>query len=873
MKKFLTVLLVIAVMFTFSFGSAFAATATPGGSTSLDAQYAAKQAELTATKNAVIEKLASTYDEQVYGVGTITIPKAVYTQVVEKIYKEYMDVLQIAYSKGDLSKTAGKADGAARDNMSYADVDTVAEYLALATCSVADGKGYDEQLYYYDVLRLNFENYKNEVKTEINKVDTSLYTDDVMIKADPYQVTYKQYAEKVKADMLTAAEKITVASDESDLDTYKAYVNMFGVINGKLTKKTGYTDITTGKEIALTYKFTSETYTAAGTNKALKTKEELGITDSQEAATVATKKAQIAAQVAYYYNWYVTNVDSSTAAGKAQIAAAKELADAYAEVMNCRIENDPETVINTASPDGSINARENGFTWVQIKAKYDALADQATVLKAVVDATGKVVYDAAKIDKNLAKAKVEVYDGDADYSSVDALKANASAAAEDLDWAKQVKIAALEDARDTLLYRADGSEKYYAPEKEKVIAKYDEVIAKVNAATTVAQVDVISTTVDTSAIKDKSGVKTAIKGLSKFAEEKNKLDSYAAYVNGSTKNWEDGYKAPMTNDTLAAFYAKNGARTNAEIVALTAEAKAYFDTLPTNKEDKDAKKAVEELVAALPGYITIADKEAVAAAFAAYDEYDDDISNYSKLANAINQVRALDEKAMNDAIAALPKLANVTVANKEAVKALKEAMDAYESEYMYTGGNYNFAEYAKRDVVKLYVEAVRDAEKANVVATIAALPENATKAQIEAARAVYDAFVDEYQNALKNYDAKNMIVNLDKLTYAEAQLAVAEIKAVEGLKLKANSTATKGAITVKWTVTGDAAAADGFQVWKSTKMNSGFKKAFTTTKTSYKNTKGLKKGTRYYYKVRAYKVVDGKNVYSDWSNKAYRVAK
>ena len=69
------------------------------------------------------------------------------------------------------------------------------------------------------------------------------------------------------------------------------------------------------------------------------------------------------------------------------------------------------------------------------------------------------------------------------------------------------------------------------------------------------------------------------------------------------------------------------------------------------------------------------------------------------------------------------------------------------------------------------------------------------------------------------------------------------------------------------------AVADGFQVWKSTKMNSGYKKAFTTTKTTYKNTKGLKKGVKYYYKVRAYKVVDGKNVYSDWSNKAYRTAK
>ena len=103
-------------------------------------------------------------------------------------------------------------------------------------------------------------------------------------------------------------------------------------------------------------------------------------------------------------------------------------------------------------------------------------------------------------------------------------------------------------------------------------------------------------------------------------------------------------------------------------------------------------------------------------------------------------------------------------------------------------------------------------------------------------------------------------------------IAALNQKAVESLKLTASSTAKKGSITVKWNVKGEADI-DGYQIWKSTKANKGYKKAFTTTKKSYKNSKGLKKGTRYYYKVRAYKVIDGKNVYSDWSNKANRKAK
>ena len=100
------------------------------------------------------------------------------------------------------------------------------------------------------------------------------------------------------------------------------------------------------------------------------------------------------------------------------------------------------------------------------------------------------------------------------------------------------------------------------------------------------------------------------------------------------------------------------------------------------------------------------------------------------------------------------------------------------------------------------------------------------------------------------------------------------IDSVESLKIVACSTAKKGSITVKWRIAGgDASAADGFQVYKSKKAQSGYTFMGKTKKLSMVNKKNLKKGTRYYYKVRAYVDINGTRYYSDWSNKANRIAK
>lgn len=58
--------------------------------------------------------------------------------------------------------------------------------------------------------------------------------------------------------------------------------------------------------------------------------------------------------------------------------------------------------------------------------------------------------------------------------------------------------------------------------------------------------------------------------------------------------------------------------------------------------------------------------------------------------------------------------------------------------------------------------------------------------------------------------------------------------------------------------------AHGYEIYRSTKKKSGYKKVATTKKTSYKNKK-LKSRKKYYYKVRAYRTVNGKKYYSSYS--------
>ena len=878
MKKFLSILLALAVGFTFTFGSAMSAfAADPSTSTTtpqatLDAAYDAAKTELGATKTAVVSKLADKYVENIATGKNVTIAKTVYAQVAEAVYADYMDVLAIKYatlSKGnDANKTAEKLKEAissesgkeygALEGKGYVDVASEADFLALVTS--------DEKTAYLEkTLTLNFDNYKNEVKAELNKIDTSLYTDDVMDNDDPYKTTYKQLAEKTKTDLLNDVEKVTYTLDstanaDARINTVKAaYVELYNLEHTtKIIADVSYVDATNAT-IVVTYKFVG-TNVKGYNDKPILTKKELKGETDKDAATVATLKAKIAEKAAAYYSTAV-NAPNATAA---TIAEAKKVADAYTEVMNCRVEND---VTFTAAPEVT-NA------YLNIKNNYVELADQIAEYKVTVDATGALVYDAAKLDALLEKTKIEMYktwNGVYNINTFTEGLAAAKIGAEDLDWTKKVAIAILDAEKADKLNQADGTANYYDLEKAKIDAKYDEVIAKVNAATTVAQVEALhiqkkaagSYNVDTSLINNKTNVVAAIQRLTKFDTVKSTLQKYVDYMNGDTKAWQDGYKAMMSPEDLAKFFAEKGARTNDEIMALVDAAKAECDKLPTNKEAKDAKKAVEDQVAALPSYITAADKDAVTAAWKAVDDFGGAIDNQAKLNNAVTQLKNLEKKAIDDAIKALPALDKVTAADAAAVKAVLDAVDAYESNPMYKTGN-DFAVYEEvnapeKTTAAKYYEAVRKAAKNDVIAAIAALPADATKAQIDAVKAKYDEFVETYTDAEEPYKAADEITNIDKLTYLADKAAEADKLTAEEAKAYVQDLAiavrtAKSGKKVKVTVNADVQTLidNGYTVtykfYKSTKKGSGYKNTVNKTTNTYTNTNPVK--GKNYYKVK-----------------------
>ncbi|SCK03099.1 Uncharacterised protein [uncultured Eubacterium sp.] len=556
-----------------------------------------------------------------------------------------------------------------------------------------------------------------------------------------------------------------------------------------------------------------------------------------------------------------------------------------------------------------------------VASVYDAVVARGDALKKAVSA-GEKLYDDAKVDEVVKAAETLVYK-DMGKSGVDEyfkLAINKvysedydtyEAALTELllpgDFEYDKLVSAIKDAKDKFQDRVITIGSNATPETDKKYCKNYYAVDATNAEKKSygalyeeIKEDALNALDEAQSYDDiTSAMNTADAELAKLmlAADKTSVDAARiTYTNALTDYAEEmqdikglvDYSLPTYTDALdAGKKLVADAVTVDGVTAAYAEAKALFNTLKTDKELTEMKTAIETELNALPlaSSVTAADAEKIEAARASYDAYIDtfgtaDLSlvTVARLTNAELALYALERDALNAEIKAMQdKLAKIDKAAAdvavEELLALKDEMSALAEKAE------AFNDKMEEKEIKLSVDANKIVEKLTLaegsvweaevylteIAINKVLKDGTMNADdVNAAFNAYKALTDRQQ------------YKVDKDTkYAIKLIEAKVIASVESLKIKASSKLYKGKkIRVNWRVAdGDASMITGYQIYKSTKMNSGYKFMGKTSKSYMDNKKNLKKGKRYFYKVRAYIDVDGERYFSDWSNKANRYYK
>ena len=960
MKKFLTVLLVIAVMFTFSFGSAMAAPKEY----SVDDYYTALQAEKTAQLSYLanakaqavagysynnlgfvkVDFSAAEADDAIAGYSKAAIEAAA-DAVIEDLTKAMDEAIHGELNTADKfptteapdktvvsDVTVGKltADGMKTELQKKTDV--LAETQAPLTKKLVE-----EKLAAIDLTKYNSTDktatYDDKKVTPAEKVQALIdVAKDAIAKAAKEETDAKKLAgyEKAYSDFVKANDVKTLEDEAfdsiGDAQTLDDAVNAFVAMG--LDSETGYVfvDLDAYKSAA----DHTEDYSSVATgaykafweenSKGSKGGKFFGVEIKNIGAVTRTEASALYTAIRKAINDAATPVKAyGKTLEKEEFEAGMEaLADDYLATLKNAMDA-AEKYADVVKAGEKLKARYDWGVKQYDEAKVDEAVKAAEefVYADLVDGFEKNAenYIAAAAndiyDNGLGLANLKLDAAKYEYDKfVEAVEKAAKKMYEDgltaTKPAKKVSVGADKTPEADLVY-LQGT--YYPTTNNIDWAEIaEDTVAKLKDA---QSYDEITSIMNEAAAEFGKLLK---------ADDKDDVDKAIEVYQNSLKAYGDQKKAvldttvydPATVD--AAVEAGKDLIADATSVegvkAAYAEAQKLVDGVKTKAELKAMKEAIEKQIAALPytAKLTVADKEAVKAAYDAYVAYADTPGTaevtVTTLVDKYNRVNELEKEAIDEEAEALKKKLDAVDSRSDAdlpayialkaealalvakgtaladeIKAVNEdeylgenALNAVDfcEEYDAVEAATSVALAKKEDNFgDTYYETDGEFHNQEIVYAqtllMNAMKEGATTADMKAALEAFNKLTQRQQYELDG----NTGYYLQAAKVIEAKMG----EVVKSLKIKASSKATKGAITVKWTVKGDATAADGYQIWKSTKMNKGYKKAFTTTKMSYKNSKGLKKGVKYYYKVRAYKVVDGKNVYSDWSNKAYRVAK
>lgn len=249
----------------------------------------------------------------------------------------------------------------------------------------------------------------------------------------------------------------------------------------------------------------------------------------------------------------------------------------------------------------------------------------------------------------------------------------------------------------------------------------------------------------------------------------------------------------------------------------------------------EASAAVSDKIDLIGNSITIQSEDAIKAARSAYDALTDEekaqVSNYDVLLAA--------EKKLEEIKASAPPAA---------VKNLKAKVASYNSVKL------TWTKTTGASGYKVY----RATSKSGTYKYIGKTTSTSYTNKSLATGSTYYYKVCAY----KTYNGKEIPGAYSSAASAKPVLAKTSVKLTAGKKK----------ITVKWSKVSGAA---GYKIYRSTKKSSGYKCVKTVTKsstTSYVN-KSLKKGKKYYYKVRVYRKSGSKYTYSSYSSVRYTKAK
>lgn len=875
MKKIITVLLLVAIMFTFSFGNAFAAVGTYNNA-------------LAAANFDVAMELVKDADK--IKLGTYTVDYA--------IFKDYKtQILELALyeaKKGTNASVTGY-------------VNTVAELQAILADATNDGLDLATE-----IVAKQYEADKTEGLAVLDGLDLSEYATADMPQKDADGC--KTYREHVKHLIDEAVKAINEAGEYLDADSpiadYKTAIDIFAAyiytydntsdLANELVVEKGYT--AGSDKVGLGIYEINDQYDldgdGAGTAK-LETYKTVYIEAqaASDAAGIATVKAAIAQAYASYIR---TKTD---AADKAYANDMKKILDFLAE---------QEVALGNVSGNNYFLTDYRGNE-VKKASKVAAAVSAAETfevkaarLAAQKDANGKLVRDAAEVADLVAEGIILEYAAAVglSYSSKDPALTNSAACLAaiaglytglgdaELEFAKATKITMISGAMQIM----EIDESACIADREFLKALFKKFNNKINAITHkddfgLALLNALNGIVD--ALDDwvyilerpaTKELQSAARQYIDFLNEQITKDSDKHYV-GADINQPD-YK--KIDKMVADLVGESGAKTAKEIEALKDRALELVNTVPTYAEVQAAYESVEDALDAIPRTVRLENRDIVDVAVEAGRVYGNMIgaSKYEIIDTRIKDAIGKLVYAYKNEIISEIKTADAS--DRAVFEAMLDKIDVLIADYPeYFGRDALLDSSASLfretiDEIKKHLDVIKAADSQKVINAIAAIPliTNLTEADrpvVEAARAAYDTYVETWTDVddwlyfptddhsantdgfvaddfdyIKLFDAESLLgfTALQKDTFDDTS-----VKAyLQDLSVIARSVKTEdGNIKVTAVADVDILIKNGYTVeyrfYRSTKSNKNFGKYKKASEdATYTNTAG-KTGTKYYYKV------------------------